>query len=142
VLKRASDFLLVCVLTASLVLGCGLFKPLDERFVLPDRPRHSSSGEFLALVEDGPVQNGVQTWVVVLVDSDGAEVFRDDYAYSTRHGVGVTWLSDEDQLWILSGDVGTAYVERNFGGVWVKAWITPKTRDDIPDEIEALRWRR
>jgi hypothetical protein len=100
-----------------MVLGCGMFRSLDERFVVPDRPRHSPSGEFLALVEDGPVQNGVRTWVVVLVDSDGAEVFRDDYAYSTRHGVGVTWLSDEDQVWILSGDVGTAYVEREVGGV-------------------------
>jgi hypothetical protein len=129
-------------MAASLVLGCGPFKSQESRFVLPDQPRRSPSNEYVAQVEDGPVDNGVETWVVVINDSDGAEVFRDEYAYSVRHGVGVTWLSDDDQLWVLSADVGTAHVKRDSNGVWFKTWMTPQTLHEIPDEIEELRRRR
>jgi hypothetical protein len=62
----------------------------------------------------------VTTWVVVIRRSDsGQEVFHDVVSYSTRHGVGVTWLSSADQLWILSADVGHAHVEEH-AGAWVK----------------------
>lgn len=68
----------------------------------------------------------------------GKEVFHDSTAYSTRHGVGVTWLSTKDQLWILSSDVGTSYVQSD-GSVWTKTSITPTTRKDIPKEIHDLQ---
>lgn len=131
--------LLAGAIAAASIIGCSSRQPLDERFVLPDRPLLSPSGEFAAQVDDGPVQNGVHTWVVVITDATGSEVFRDDYAYSTRHGVAVTWLSTRDQLWILSADVGTSYVGPGADGVWVKIGITPETLDSIPDEIEILR---
>jgi hypothetical protein len=89
-------------------------------------------------VVSGPRQNGVETLVVVIKDASDAEVFHDDYAYSSRHGVGVTWLSNRDQLWILSADVGTSYVEQR-GGTWTKVGITPETRGDIPPEIVQLQ---
>jgi len=127
--------------------GCGLFGiggseadrgQSDERFVLPDRPQKSPSGKYIASVIAGPDQNGVQTRVVVISDSAGKEVFHDDMAYSTRHGVGVTWLSTNDQLWILSGDIGTSYVQSD-GSTWTKTSITPETRKDVPREIQDLK---
>lgn len=110
-----------------------------ERLATPDRPLPSPSGAYTAAPEMGPEQNGVKTWVVVIRDRSGAEVFRDDYAYSTRHGVGVTWLSTADQLWILSGDVGTAHVDRAPDGTWTKTAVTPETLNQVPEEITQLK---
>jgi hypothetical protein len=92
----------------------------------------------VASFRDGPAQNGVPTWIVVVTDTAGHVVFDDGYAYSRRHGVGATWLSDRDQLWILSGDVGTAHVEQSDGGGWVKTDITPDTVGTVPAEIRKL----
>ncbi|OLF19352.1 hypothetical protein BU204_02865 [Actinophytocola xanthii] len=111
----------------------------EDRYVELDRPQRSPSGEFTASLVAGPEQDGVATRVVVVTDTDGHEVFRDDYAYSTRHGVGVTWLSSADQLWILSADVGTAHVDRAADGTWTKTAISPETADTVPEEIERLR---
>jgi hypothetical protein len=132
--------------SASLVLvvvlgGCGIFgrsSSRDDRFVRANAPRTSPSGGFTASIQSGPVQNGVETSVVVITDGSGKEVFHDSYAYSNRHGVGVTWLSTKDQLWILSSDVGPAYVEQN-AGTWVKTAITPDTTSSIPTEIADLQ---
>jgi hypothetical protein len=132
---------LVSLAVVLLLAGCSMFgrsTDRQDRFVRPGAPRTSPSGTFTASVVPGPRQNGVDTLVVVITDRAGAEVFRDDYAYSSRHGVGVTWLSDRDQLWILSSDVGTSYVEPT-GGRWTKVAITPETRADIPAEIDKLR---
>jgi hypothetical protein len=109
----------------------------EDRFVRPGAARTSPSGSFKASVEAGPDQNGVATTVVVISDSAGHEVFRDNYAYSNRHGVGVTWLSTQDQLWILSSDVGSAHVDRTDGG-WVKTMVTPETKAAVPEEIVRL----
>jgi hypothetical protein len=109
-----------------------------ERFARPGRPRSSPSGAFMASLAAGPEQNGVATWVVTIADASGAEVFRDDHAYSARHGLGVTWLSSRDQLWILSFDVGDAYVQqRDDGRSWVKVMLTPGNQD-TPEEIARL----
>jgi hypothetical protein len=108
-----------------------------DRFVLPDAPRAAPSGKYTAHAEAGPEQNGVPTWVVVIRDQGGGEVFRDEYAYSTRHGVGITWLSTADQLWVLSADVGDAHVDPSGSG-WVKTTLTPSTLDDKPEEIRRL----
>jgi hypothetical protein len=127
------------VLVVSVVSACSLFgRGGQDRFVREDAPRTSPSGQFTASLKPGPEQSGVKTWAVVISDKDGGEVFRDPRNYSDRHGVGVTWLSSADQLWILSSDIGTSYVERQ-GGAWVKTEITPETRDRIPDEIQKLK---
>jgi hypothetical protein len=129
------------LLLVTVVAGCGILGRSSggtDRLVEPGTPRTAPSGRFVASVVDGPEQNGVPTQVVVISDDKGTEVFRDDYAYSTRHGVGVVWLSGRDQLWLLSSDVGTAYVEQGDSG-WVKTAITPETRDQIPAEIAELR---
>ncbi|RKT55487.1 hypothetical protein [Saccharothrix australiensis] len=131
------------VVSLVLVLGWFLFGgeagPArdDDRFVRPDAPKASPSGSYTAHAELGPAQNGVATWVVVIRDRGGSEVFRDDYAYSTRHGVGITWLSTADQLWVLSSDVGDAHVDR-VGTTWTKTPITPDTLGDEPEEIRRL----
>ncbi|MEN3613948.1 hypothetical protein AAH979_30900 [Plantactinospora sp. ZYX-F-223] len=126
--------------------GCGLFgvsqsdpdrAEYDERFVLPNKPHKSPSGQYIASVIAGPQQNGVKTRIVVITDSVGKEVFHDDTPYSLRHGVGVTWLSSKDQLWILSSDIGTSYVQSD-GSTWTKTSITPETIKDIPKEIQDL----
>lgn len=108
-----------------------------DRFVRPDAPKAAPSGTYTAHAEAGPDQNGVATWVVVIRDRSGTEVFRDDYAYSTRHGVGITWLSTADQLWVLSADVGDAHVDRTDAG-WSKTKLTPSTLGDKPEEIRRL----
>ena len=129
---------LLVVLAAAYVLGV-FSGDKGERFATPARPLPSPSGAYIAAPEMGPEQNGVKTWVVVIRDRSGTEVFRDHYAYSTRHGVGITWLATADQLWILSGDVGTAHVDRLPDGTWEKTAITPETLDQVPQEIAQLQ---
>lgn len=125
---------------ALLVAAYWIFlRPADnERFVRLDAPKRSPSGAFTAYVVPGPVQNSVKTLIPVIRDSNNIEVFHDTEAYSTRHGVGVTWLSTKDQLWILSGDVGDAYVELGADGAWHKTRLTPEMKNPIPSEIEKL----
>lgn len=128
------------VAVAALVAACGLFGKSDrtnDRFVQPGQPKMSPSGSYTALADHGPEENGVATWVAVIQDKFGKEVFRDTETYSTRHGVGITWLSNADQLWLLSSDVGTAHVDRNPDGTWTKTWMNPQTVKDIPAEIKA-----
>lgn len=135
------------IVTAVAVLaGCSaLFggdRGADDRFARPGQPRTSPSGELVARVVPGPEQNGVETWVVVIEDRRGWEVFRDDYAYSSRHGVGVTWLSGADELWVLSSDVGTSSIVRGPDGTWRKEYPRPGRFDeDVPAEIRELTGR-
>lgn len=111
----------------------------DPRFASPGDPRPSPSGRFTATVALGPQQQGVDTWVPVITDAGtGREAFRDPAAYSARHGVGVTWASGSDELWVLSGDVGTARISRGADGHWVKTVFTPETLHRIPAEIREL----
>jgi hypothetical protein len=60
----------------------------------------------------------------------GSESGDDRFA---RPGVGITWLSSGDQLWVLSSDV-----DRAADGTWIKTAITPETTDTVPDEIRGL----
>ncbi len=109
------------------------------RFVTLQQTKPSPSGAFVAKVETGPEQNGVATWVTIIQDKSGREVFRDSYAYSTRHGVGITWLSSADQLWLISSDVGLARIDKHDDGRWTKTAITPETLAQVPQEIAQLR---
>ncbi|WP_307856949.1 hypothetical protein [Mycolicibacter acidiphilus] len=126
----------------ALLAGCGLFGKSDrtnDRFARPGHPQASPSGSYTAAAEYGPDENGVKTWIAIIRDKkSGAEVYHGTEAYSSRHGVGITWLSTKDQLWLLSTDVGDAYVDRGHDGTWTKTQITPATVKDIPPEIAAL----
>lgn len=138
-IRRLATMLLI----AGLLSGCGILgSPLsrdDDRFARPGHPKDSPSGRFTVSVGMGPKQNGVETWVAVIRDNaTDSEVFHDSYAYSSRHGLGITWLSSRDQLWLLSSDVGTSHVDQQPDGTWVKTTINPETVSDIPEEIEAV----
>lgn len=85
----------------------------------------SPSGEYTASVEYGPEDNGVKTWVPVIRDKSGKEVFRDshdDYSpCSTRQKLLVTWLSTKPaELWVYSDDVGSFSISRSADGEWMK----------------------
>jgi hypothetical protein len=132
----------VSIMVLVVAAGCGMFGrggKSQDRFVRPGAPRTSPTGAFVATVEEKQGPDSVKTWTTVVTDKDGAEVFRDGYAYSTRHAVAVTWLSTKDQLWILSSDVGTAHIEPGPDGKWVKTSITPQTKADVPQEISDLK---
>lgn len=126
---------------ASVLAGCVFNRAdhsNDKRMVKPDNPQPSPSGQYTAYAEWGPDENTVKTWMVVIRDKSGNEVFHDDYAYSTRHGVMITWLSTEpNQLWIYSGDVAVSRVSPNPSGTWEKV---PVRRQEVPSEISEL-WR-
>ncbi|CPX22415.1 Uncharacterised protein [Mycobacteroides abscessus subsp. abscessus] len=133
--------LVVLSLAAALLSGCfgtDRSDPLQaDRFVRPDHPVASPSGEYTAYIEYGPEENGVKTWLPVVRDKTGKEVFRDhdDMAapYSTRHMLYVTWLSSKPaELWIYSGDVGTFSVARRQDGSWTKQ------HNAAPEEIKDL----
>ncbi len=82
------------------------------------------------------------TWIVVITDRAGREVFRDNDAYSSRHGVGITWRSGKDELWLLSSDVGTSYVRQDAEGAWRKDHPRPgHFGEDVPAEIRELAGR-
>ncbi len=131
------------ILLSGLLTGCAFFggraDDSGDRFARPDQPKDSPSGQFTVSVDLGPEQNGVQTWVPVIREkANDLEVFRDTYAYSSRHGVGITWLSGSDQLWLVSSDVGTAHVDRNVDGRWTKTAIYPETLSEVPEEIRGI----
>ncbi|MBU8810941.1 hypothetical protein [Mycolicibacterium goodii] len=108
-----------------------------ERFVRPGSPRVSPSTIYTAAVDRGPVHDGVETWVAVIIDESGAEVFHDDHAFSAGHETDITWLSNEDQLWLLSREVGSAHVDRHPDGRWIKTTVSPDA-DSMPAEIREL----
>ncbi|AKS32415.1 hypothetical protein [Mycolicibacterium goodii] len=108
-----------------------------ERFVRPGAPKVSPSKIYTAAVDQGPFRDGVETWVAVIIDESGAEVFHDDHPFDAGHETSITWLSTEDQLWLLSGDVGSAHVDRHPDGRWVKTTVSPDV-DGMPDEIREL----
>lgn len=86
-------------------------------------PQGPASAEFVP----GPDQSGVATLVPVISEG-GSEVYRDETAYSTRHGIAMTWQSDGSTLWVLSSDVGTFRVARTDAG-WTKSAATNLPQD-------------
>lgn len=143
---RITIVIIAVTAVVGVLAGCtalfGSDRSADERFARPGHPRTSPSGEFVAHAELGPEENGVQTRIVVITERGGHEVFRDTEPYSSRHGVGITWLTDTDELWILSADVGTSYVQQDTDGTWSKEY--PRLdhyNDDVPAEIQDLEGR-
>lgn len=123
--------LLAVLVLAAVLTGCSIFGSSrgsdkdTDRLVTPDHSVPSPSGEYTASVEYGPEENGVKTWIPVIRDKDGKEVFRDnhdDYSpYSTRQKLLVTWLSTKPaELWVYSGDVGTFSISQQPNGTWIK----------------------
>lgn len=96
------------------------------------------SGDVVATLTEGPEQDGVTMLDVVVTDADGTELFSTPEPYSSRHGVLLAWQSDDDVLWVLSSDVGTSRIDDDGDG-WAQTWLTPETRDTVPEEIAALR---
>lgn len=80
----------------------------------------SPNGDYLASLDAAPESGGVAMSTPVITES-GAEVYRDDMDYSHRHGVALRW-EDDATLWIISSDVGTARVDQQADGSWVKEW--------------------
>ncbi|MEJ7630703.1 MAG: hypothetical protein WKF54_14035 [Nocardioidaceae bacterium] len=121
---RTMIVLITAALTVSVLAGCSVLfgdaRSAPDRFAQPGHPVASPSGKFVARVDIEPEQNGVETWIVVIDDVSGRKVFRDTDAYSSRHGVGITWLSGADELWLLSSDIGTSSVARGPDGGWRK----------------------
>ncbi|AMU64651.1 hypothetical protein B9M81_04775 [Mycobacteroides abscessus] len=123
----------------ALITGCSLFgqsrSSLDgNRLVRPDRPVDSPSGDSTASVEYGPIENNVKTWVPVIRDKNGNEVFRDVYdSYAPYSTLYVTWLSSRPaELWVYSGDVGEFAISAQPDGTWTKR------TEPAPQEITAL----
>lgn len=133
----------VLAVTATLLAGCsgtGQTRPSSadvNRLVRPDHPVDSPSGEYTASVEYGPTENNVKTWIPVIRDNNGSEVFRDSHdpyaPYSTRSVLYVAWLSTKPaELWVYSGDVGQFAIAKQPDGTWAKRSET------MPEEIANL----
>ena len=77
-----------------LLTGCGSDR--EDRFARPGAPKSSPSGKFTAHAESASE--------VRVTDRNGGDVFRKSYEYATSSradGIGVVWLSEKDQLWVL-----------------------------------------
>lgn len=112
--------------------ACGLFGGAPRDGAVANRagvvlaaPGGGASAELVA----GPDDGGVATLVPVIREGD-TEVFRDETAYSTRHGVAITWESEGATLWVFSSDVGTFRVAHGASG-WAKEHAT-----NVPDEVK------
>ena len=99
----------------------------EDRFARPGAPTNSPSGKFVAHAESGSE--------VRVTDRDGGEVFRKSYEYATSSradGIGVVWLSTQDQLWVLVPGDTSERIEAGPDGVWTAV------EADLPGEITRL----
>lgn len=127
----------VILAVVAIVAGCGTGEDGAAPIVTPDRSQASPSGTYTAYVQEGPEENGVKTWVLLVRDQAGKEVFRDRSAYSTRNGVMISWLSTEpEQLWVYSGDVGVHKIAPGAKGGWTRTGVET---ENVPAEISG-RW--
>ena len=105
--------------------GCGSDR--EDRFARPGAPKSSPSGKFVAHAESASE--------VRVTDRNGGEVFRKSYEYATSSradGIGVVWLSTQDQLWVLVPGDSSERIEAGPDGVWTA------TRAELPGEITRL----
>jgi len=105
--------------------GCGSDR--EDRFARPGAPKSSPSGKFVAHAESASE--------VRVTDRDGGDVFRKTYEYATSSradGIGVVWLSEQDQLWVLVPGDASERIEPGPDGVWTA------TRAELPREITRL----
>src|SRR5690349_11425393 len=105
---RALAALVALLLTLT---SCG--SESQDRFVRPGAPKSSPSGNFVAHAESASE--------VRVTDRNGGDVFRKSYEYATSSradGIGVVWLSQRDQLWVLVPGDTSERVEAGPDGVW------------------------
>lgn len=108
----------------ALLAGCG---DSEDRFARPGAPRTSPSGKFVAHAESASE--------VRVTDRNGGDVFRKSYEYATSSradGIGVVWLSQRDQLWVLVPGDTSERVEPGPDGVWTAV------EAELPGEITRL----
>ncbi|WP_156213060.1 hypothetical protein [Lentzea aerocolonigenes] len=116
---------LAAVLALFLVAGCGSDR--EDRFARPGAPKTSPSGKFVAHAESASE--------VKVTDRNGGEVFRKSYEYATSSradGIGVVWLSKQDQLWVLVPGDTSERIEPGPDGVWTAV------KAELPGEITRL----
>ncbi|MBP2450938.1 hypothetical protein [Mycolicibacterium lutetiense] len=128
---------LIAVILAVMVIvaGCGKSDNAAAAIVTPGHDQASPSDAYTAVAEEGPDENGVKTWVVVIRDKAGQEVFHDHSSYRTP-GVMITWLPTEpEQLWVYSGDAGVYRIAPGSHGGWTRSVVK---RENVPPEISSL----
>jgi hypothetical protein len=131
--KRLIALILAVV---AIVAGCGKSDGAAAPTVTPDHAQASPSGTYTAFAEQGPEENGVKPWVVVVRDNAGKEVFHDHSSYSPRNGVMITWLPTEsEQLWVYSGDAGVYRIAPGSHGGWTRSGVKS---ENVPSEISSL----
>ncbi len=113
---------------AALVMALsGCADDSGDRFVRPGAPKTSPSGKFVAHTESASE--------VRVTDRNGGDVFRKSYEYATSSradGIGVVWLSERDQLWVLVPGDTSERVEAGQDGVWTAV------QAELPGEITRL----
>ncbi|WP_454791251.1 hypothetical protein [Mycolicibacterium lutetiense] len=120
----------------AIVAGCGKNDGVATPVVTPDHAQASPSGTYTAFAEQGPEEDGVKPWVVVVRDGAGKEVFHDHSSYSPRNGVMITWLPTEpEQLWVYSGDAGVYRIAPGSHGGWTRAGVKS---ENVPSEVSGL----
>lgn len=130
--------ILAAAFVVALASGCALVGPGGERMMATALGHQVTSADGLvAGFVEGEEAEGVATILPVVYDAEGAVLFTDDDAYSSRHSIGLVWHPSEagpgEDLWILSSDIGAARIA-NSGGVWVKVW----TDGELPDGVREL----
>lgn len=120
----------------AILAGCGKGDGAAAAIVSPGHAQASPSGTYTAFAEQGPEENGVKPWVVVVRDKAGKEVFHDRSSYSPHNGVMITWLPTEpEQLWVYSGDAGVYRIAPGSHGGWTRTGVKS---EDVPSEIASL----
>jgi len=136
--RRLTWSVIAVFVMATLGVGLGALLPAE-----PPPPRGPSafdpgavrpSPSTLFVVDPELVDPQADTWVVVIRDHRGVEVFRDGTHYPAADGLIVTWLSNADQLWVLSGRSTVERITRGPTG-WAKVLVPPVERHTVPREI-------
>ncbi|QZH60230.1 hypothetical protein K1X22_29675 [Mycolicibacterium farcinogenes] len=126
----------VILAVMAIAVGCGKSDDSAAQTVTPEHAQTSPSGVYTASVQDGPEENGAKTWVVVVRDKAGQEVFHDRSAYNPADGVMITWSPTEpEQLWVYSGDAGVYRIAPGSHGGWTRAGVKP---ENVPSEVSTL----
>ncbi|MGA5545812.1 hypothetical protein ACPCIR_28565 [Mycobacterium sp. NPDC051198] len=128
---------LIAVILAVLAVavGCGKSDNAAAAVVTPGHDQRSPSDAYTASAQDGPDENGGKTWVPVIRDEAGREVFHDHSSYRTP-GVVITWLPTEpEQLWVYSDEDGIYRIAPGSHGGWTRSAVK---RENVPSEISNL----
>ncbi|WP_174683199.1 hypothetical protein [Mycolicibacterium fortuitum] len=125
----------VTVAVMAIAVGCGKSDEPASATVTPGHSQTSPSDAYTAFAEEGSEEDGAKTWVVVIRDKAGQEVFHDHSSYRTP-GVMIAWLPTEpEQLWVYSNDEGIYRIAPGSHGGWTRGAVK---RENVPSEISSL----